>query len=217
MLKTFKYIKSHSSWNILNLISHCPGWGYIMVCFEKATGRWDMVSISSGLLCHPPSPPIQLNAIMFSCLKKKKSLFLNCCQPNLPVESFDTSQQLFIIAAVDEDLSVVLHGLCQDRQGPSVKLFLFMLGQLLWCHLTFGLLNSCPGNWKNNQWIYFFFSLAKDVCLPSWPVHEGSTRSISLKLQQSCRWSQNMDWKEPELSLNLSLQIFCQRQLLLPS
>lgn len=56
-------------------------------------------------------------------------------RPVLPVEGFHSTQELLVVAAVDEDLRVVLDGLCEDGERPGVELLLLALLQLLGGHL----------------------------------------------------------------------------------
>lgn len=51
------------------------------------------------------------------------------------VEGFHTAQELFVVAAVDEHLGVVLDRLGEHGEWPCVKLLLLPLLQLLWCHI----------------------------------------------------------------------------------
>lgn len=62
----------------------------------------------------------------------------------LPVEGFDSTQQLLVVAAVDEHLRVVLDGLREDGQGAGVKLLLLSLLQLLRGHLRLRLVQKTP-------------------------------------------------------------------------
>ncbi|CAN8031760.1 unnamed protein product, partial [Ixodes persulcatus] len=60
--------------------------------------------------------------------------------PNSPVECFYSTQQLFVVPAVDENLSVVFHRLRQHRERSGVELFFLPLRQFLWRHFTLGFL-----------------------------------------------------------------------------
>lgn len=62
----------------------------------------------------------------------------------LPVEGLDSSQQLLVVATVNEDLCVVLHRLGEHRQGTGVELLLFSLLELLRSHLRLGLRQQTP-------------------------------------------------------------------------
>lgn len=62
----------------------------------------------------------------------------------LPVEGLDSSQQLLVVATVNEDLRVVLHRLGEHRQGTGVELLLFSLLELLRRHLRLGLCQQTP-------------------------------------------------------------------------
>ena len=57
----------------------------------------------------------------------------------IPVKGFDSSKKLLVVAAVDEDLCVVLDRLCEHGQGAGVELLLLPLLELLWGHLRLGL------------------------------------------------------------------------------
>ena len=60
----------------------------------------------------------------------------------MSVERFHSGEQLFVVATVYENLSVILHRLRQNRQRTRVKLFLLSLCKFLWCHLTFRFVHS---------------------------------------------------------------------------
>lgn len=53
----------------------------------------------------------------------------------IPVESFDSSKKFLVVAAVDQDLRVVFHRLCEHGQRPSVELLFLSFLELLWTHL----------------------------------------------------------------------------------
>lgn len=57
----------------------------------------------------------------------------------IPVEGLDSSEELLVVAAVDEDLCVVLDGLGEHGQWARVELLLLPLLELLWSHLRLGL------------------------------------------------------------------------------
>lgn len=65
-------------------------------------------------------------------------------RPSLPVEGFNSTQQLLVVAAVDKHLCVVLDRLCEDRQRPGVKLLLLTFLQLLRSHLRLWLVQKTP-------------------------------------------------------------------------
>jgi hypothetical protein len=54
------------------------------------------------------------------------------------VEGLDTAQQLLVVSAVDQDLSVVLHRVRQDGKGSGVELLLFDLLQFFRRHFGSG-------------------------------------------------------------------------------
>jgi len=70
--------------------------------------------------------------------------FLHILQHHVtvPVKGLDTPQQLFVVAAVDEDLSVVLDRLSENRQRSSVELLLLLLRKLLLRQFTLWLLSQ---------------------------------------------------------------------------
>lgn len=49
----------------------------------------------------------------------------------MPVEGFHTSEQLFVVSAVDKDLSVVFHGLGEYGEWAGVELFFLLTRQFL--------------------------------------------------------------------------------------
>lgn len=61
-----------------------------------------------------------------------------------PVEGLHTAQELLVVTAVDEHLSVVFDWLREHGEWPRVKLLLLPLLQLLWGHLTLGLVEETP-------------------------------------------------------------------------
>lgn len=63
----------------------------------------------------------------------------------VPVKGLHAAQELLVVAAVDEHLGVVLDRLCEHGQRPRVKLLLLPLLQLLWRHLTLGLVEEAHG------------------------------------------------------------------------
>lgn len=68
--------------------------------------------------------------------------FIVVTHKNTPVKCFNSAQQFFVIPAVDENLCVVFHWLCEYGERSSVEFFLLTLSQLLWCHLTLRLLHQ---------------------------------------------------------------------------
>ena len=53
----------------------------------------------------------------------------------MAIKSFDASQQLLVVPAVDEHLRVILHRLSEDGQRTGVELLLFLRIQILLGHV----------------------------------------------------------------------------------
>lgn len=70
---------------------------------------------------------------------------------SVPVEGLDSSEQLLVVTAVDEDLSVVLDGLGEHRQRARVELLFFSFLELLRAHLRLGLCQQTPEKKKNHH------------------------------------------------------------------
>ena len=66
----------------------------------------------------------------------------------LPIESLDTCKELLVVAAENEDLSVLLDGLGQNLHWAGVELLLLLLLQLLQAHFGF---RTCPGKAKQGR------------------------------------------------------------------
>lgn len=64
-----------------------------------------------------------------------------------PVKGFHSTQQFAVVSAADQDLCVVLDGLCQNGKRPNLEFFSFALRQLLGGH--FGLRSGRHSFQKN--------------------------------------------------------------------
>lgn len=64
---------------------------------------------------------------------------INTYTYHAPVESLHPTKELLVIAAIDEDLSVVLDRLRQYGEGSSLEFLFLSLSQLLRAHFRFRL------------------------------------------------------------------------------
>ena len=60
----------------------------------------------------------------------------------MAIKGLDAAEQLLVVACVDQDLGVVLHGVRQHGEGAGVELFLLDLLQLLGSHFRLCLRRS---------------------------------------------------------------------------
>lgn len=70
--------------------------------------------------------------------------FLDSLQNHIAmaVKSLHSSQEFFVVSAIDEDLSVVLDGLSQNWKRSSVEFLFFPLVQFLRSHFWLGLVHQ---------------------------------------------------------------------------
>lgn len=67
----------------------------------------------------------------------------------MAIKSLHSSQQLFVVTTVDQNLSIVFHRLCQNRQRPCVEFFFFAFSKFFWSHFWFGFVSNGPVKNKN--------------------------------------------------------------------
>ena len=82
--------------------------------------------------------------LTFACLGHFGPHLLDTLQNHvaMPVKSFNSAEEFLVVSAIDQNLCVILDGLCQNWQRSCVEFFLLASFKLFWSHLRLGFIHN---------------------------------------------------------------------------